>query len=156
MFGFVRNGEIRKAIEEAVGRVAKEHRRALRERLEGFQSVEALQAKILSLRENIETLKIEKARKQEEYDRREREVEHKVGLERKRQEFESEATKREVRLEVREENLDADRKRFEEQMKFERERLEKQVDALNSLVEKLLVRLPSAEIFAEQRRPAGP
>ena len=42
------------------------------------------------LRRDIEQLKIEKARREEESAAKEREIEHKVGLERKRQEFERE------------------------------------------------------------------
>ena len=40
----------------------------------------------LALQQEIETLKIEKGRREEEFQKREREVEHKIGLERTRQE----------------------------------------------------------------------
>src|SRR5271169_867147 len=67
---------------------------------------------IKKLKEELETLKIEKGRKEEEFAKREREIEHKVGLERKRQEFEITQAKREALVGVREENLAAEKKRF--------------------------------------------
>jgi hypothetical protein len=80
---------------------------------------------LAKLREEIETLKIEKGRREEEFAKREREIEHKVGLERKRQEFEIEQAKRETSVKVREENLSADRKRFEGEVKYLHEMAEK-------------------------------
>ncbi len=100
------------------------------------------------LNEEIETLRIEKARKEEEFNKREREVEHKVGLERKRQEFEITQAKRETVVEVREENLEADKDRFKAEMDFQRKRLEGEVESLRDLVTEMMKRLPSAEIYA--------
>jgi hypothetical protein len=97
----------------------------------------------------IEDLKIERDRRQEEYDRREREVEHKVGLERKRQEFEIVQTKRETTVQVREENLEADKERFKAEMEFQRKHLEDEIGSLRELVNNMMKRLPSAEIFAK-------
>lgn len=56
-----------------------------------------------------------------------REVEHKVGLERKRQEFEIQQAKRETEVKVREENLAADKERFKAEMNFQREHLQSEI-----------------------------
>lgn len=91
-------------------------------------------ATLAQLREEIETLRIEKGRREEEFAKQSREVEHKVGLERKRQEFEVSSAKREATLSVREENLKADRARFEEQMKFQTKRFEEEVGYLKTML----------------------
>lgn len=127
-------------------------REALTDALEEMQpeeSVSGLSKKISDQRKELETLKIEKARREEEFEKREREIEHKVGLERTRQEFEMEQAKREATVTVREENLSADRKRFEEQMKFQEERFTKEVGYLKEMLEAIVQRLPSAEFTAD-------
>lgn len=101
------------------------------------------QAEALKLREEIQTLTIERDRKQEEFDRREREVRHETGLLRKQVETETELATKEALLKVREENLSADRKRFEEQMKFTTARFEKEVEYLHKTIGKVLERLPN-------------
>jgi multidrug resistance efflux pump len=105
--------------------------------------------RLAELRKKISDLEIDHARKKEEWDRREREVEHKVGLERKRQEFEIEQAKRETQTSVREENLKADKERFKSEMDFQRARLEEEVKSLRDLVAEMMKRLPSAEIYAD-------
>ncbi len=123
---------------------------AVKEAVEEALKVKGGDAEKLSdLKKSIAQLEIDRDKKQEGFDRREREVEHKVGLERKRQEFEIEQAKRETVTKVREENLAADKERFAAEMKFQRERLEGEVNALRTLVEQLLERVPSAQIFAE-------
>lgn len=96
---------------------------------------------LLKLREEIETLKIGKARLEEENARAMREVEHKVGLERKRQEFEVDAAKREVTLKVREENLQADQRRFKDQMEFHEKRFSEEVGYLKGMLGQVLTKL---------------
>jgi hypothetical protein len=117
--------------------------------LEASQTIKEF-ASLKQLREQIETLTIEKNRREEDFSRREREVEHKVGLERKRQEFEISQAKRETSVTLREENLKADRARFEEQMKFHDERFSTEVGYLKDMVGQMLKRLPSTEIFLEK------
>src|SRR5207245_968830 len=92
-------------------RVARETvERIVKAALSDAETALATSGKLSKLREELETLRIEKARKEEEFTRKEREIEHKVGLERKRQEFEIEQAKRETSVTVREENLsDRDR-----------------------------------------------
>lgn len=106
-------------------------------------------ADVQRLREEVETLKIEKLRLVEEQDTRWREVEHKVGLERMRQEFEAEqkmseieVAKREALVEVREENLAAEREAFEKQLRFITERMTAETDTLQKLMGQILERLP--------------
>lgn len=132
---------LRSLWDEAVSKVNDE--------LQGIKSLRDLSAKVKAAREELETLKIEQARKDEEFERREREIEHKVGLERTRQEFEIEQAKREATVAVREENLDADRRRFEEQMKFQEERFTKEVGYLKEMLTEIVQRLPSAEFTAD-------
>ena len=84
---------------------------------------------------------IEFDREQEKWDREKREVEHMVGLQRKRGEFETEAAGREATLSVREENLKADKERFEEHVKFIEARFDQQFESLNGLMEKFLERM---------------
>lgn len=128
---------VRKAVEDIVSRSLQDANSAL-----------AMSGQIVRLREELETLRIEKARKDEEHAKREREVEHKVGLERKRQEFEMEQAKREATVSVREENLKADRTRFEEQLKFHETRFTAEVGYLKDMITEVMKRLPSAEIVA--------
>lgn len=98
---------------------------------------------IVTLKKRIADLHIEEDRIKEDQDRERREVEHMVGLERKRQEFEVDQAKRETKVELREVALEEQRKRFEEQMKFIENRLAKEVQYLkDDIVKALLERLP--------------
>jgi hypothetical protein len=101
---------------------------------------------IVRLKKDLTALEIQKDRETETHEREKREVEHMVGLEKKRQSFEVDAAKRDVKLTVREENLKEDRKRFEEEMKFTRERFEKEVGYLQSLMKEVLERLPTVTV----------
>ena len=134
--------ELERAVAGAVKQITGQAEAEAKTFLAKYKSVAELSAA-------IEDLKIEKGRREEEYARREREVEHKVGLERKRQEFEIAQAKRETTVAVREENLKADKERFKAEMDFQRKRLEEEVSSLRELVQKMMERLPSAEIYAE-------
>jgi hypothetical protein len=113
---------------------------------EANQEAVKLTDDIVRLKKDLTELEIQKDREQETHDREKREVEHMVGLEKKRQTFEVESAKRDVKLTVREENLKEDRKRFEEEMKFTRERFEKEVGYLQSLMKEVLERLPTVTV----------
>ncbi len=117
--------------------------RRIESELSGIKSVSDLSDRVKSLREKISKLEIEKSQKDEEFARREREIEHKVGLERKRQEMELAAGTREAKLSVREENLKADRERFTEQMKFHDERFTAEVGYLKDMIGTIMERLPN-------------
>lgn len=112
---------------------------------------------IESLEQEISKLKIEKSVKEEEFARHERDVTHKLGLERMRQEQDAEASKKLMQLEVREQNLSAEEKRFKDQLKFEREHLQDQIKNLNVLVEKVFEKLPqvSHEYKTIERRASN-
>ena len=139
----------KRSFEKQVARIAEDAERRIADELKGIKSVTDLSGKVKELRQQIETLEIEKARREEDGKRREREIEHKIGLERKRQEFELESGKKDAILKVREENLSADKKRFEEQMKFHEKRFSEEVTYLKDMVSEVLKRLPSAEFTAD-------
>lgn len=90
-------------------------------------------------------LQIEFDKEKEKHAREKREVEHLVGLERKRSEFEREAAVTEAKVAVREENLSAEQKRFEDQMKFITTRFEKEIEQSKELMMEILTRLPKVE-----------
>jgi hypothetical protein len=130
--------------------VSKEEKEIL-ERLRRFEADEAsrrstLLGQVTDLRAEIETLKIEKGRKQEEHAKEERELRHMIGLEKKRQEFEIAQAKKETALTVREENLTADKKRFAEEMTFQRTRFEEEVKYLKDMMKDILDRLPNVNM----------
>lgn len=144
MFGSPSLKDTERVVRETVERIVKAA-------LSDAETALATSVKVTKLREELETLRIEKARKEEEFAKQQREIEHKVGLERKRQEFEIEQAKRETSVTVREENLSADRKRFEEQLEFHQTRFETEVKYLHEMAEKLMERLPSADIKISRR-----
>src|SRR5688572_22994182 len=139
MFGRNDETSIRKAVVEAVERIIKGA-------LSDAESVLTRLGDLTKLRAEIETLKIEKDRKDEEFARRDREIEHKVGLERARQTQELALGKREATLAAKEEALVADRKRFEDQLAFHEKRFTEEVGYLKNMIGQLAERLPSASI----------
>lgn len=136
----------KKPFTETLARLWEDAMARVQDELKGIKSVTDLAAKVKELRASLETLQIEKARKEEEYARKEREIEHKVGLERQRQEQELANAKREAIVSVREENLKADRDRFEAQMKFQEERFSTEVGYLKDVISDLAQRLPTANL----------
>ncbi len=139
-------------LQEAIGALVSDITATITQDLQGIRSVADLSQRVKELREKAEKLEIEKGRKEEEFQRREREVEHKVGLDRKRQEFEVASAKREAMLSVREENLAADRKRFEEQISFHEERFTQEVGYLKELMTQIMQRLPDVTVTGELKR----
>lgn len=114
-----------------------------------IKDITTLQKEKHQLREELETLQIEKGRREEEFEKKEREIEHKVGLERARQEQEIELAKREAAVTVNEGNLAAEREAFEKQMSFQQKRFEEEVKEQRTLIHEMMKRLPSAEILAQ-------
>lgn len=102
----------------------------------------SLSDQVKKLREEIATLEINKGKLQEAHARQLREVEHKVGLDEKRQEFERTRAVRDAELAVREEALADKQQRFEDEMTFQRERFETEVGYLHKMVDEVLERLP--------------
>lgn len=100
-------------------------------------------------------LQITLDRVKEDHERETREIEHKVGLQKKKQTFEVDAAKREAIVTVREENLDAKEKRFDEHVKFIEDRFDQQFDALRELTNKILDRMPETKQLIHVGAPNG-
>ena len=151
------NGEV---IEDAVRMAAEDVRKRTASELRAILSNArkdrsyALQA--IDLRGEIETLKIEKATIKEEHSRKDREIEHKVGLQRTRQTMEVEIAKRETTVQVREENLVAQEDRFKEHMDFLTGRLEGEVKYQREMIADMIERMPSAKILANLSNVPAP
>ena len=147
MFWSTTETRIKKTVETLFRRVLEDAETTLGK----IGTISDLNSLTKNLREQLEIAKIESNRITEDWARKEREIEHKVGLERTRQKFEVENSKREATVTVREENLTADRSRFEEQMKFQQERFTEEVKYLKDMVGQVLKRLPSAQIYTEMK-----
>jgi hypothetical protein len=132
---------VQSAIERAQIRVGNELRGVIRD----VEQADALKKEIVDLQITRDKMK-------ETFDRREREIEHLIGLERRRQEQEMANAIREAKIEVAQQNLEADKARFKAEMDFQRERLTGEVDSLRKMVEQLLQAIPSATIFADIRK----
>lgn len=111
------------------------------------------------LREQVETLKVEKGRLVEENDRKIRETEHATGLLRKQTEQDIANARRDTELRVREENLAADKKRFSDEMEFQRKHLQGEVDRVGRILGQILERLPAINVEltggVSTRKPAA-
>lgn len=101
---------------------------------------------IIDLKKKIADLEISQAKKQEDFDRRDRELTHMIGLEKKRQEVEVEQAKKEATLAVREANLAADRKRFEDTIATNKKALEDGFGYMRDVLGKVLDRLPTVTV----------
>lgn len=114
-----------------------------------------LSEKILGLKKQVVELEIQRDKKQEEFDRRDRELTHMIGLEKKRQEVETKQAATAAGLTVREENLKADKDRFDKEMKFREERFTEEVGYLKGMVAQILERLPTVNVDRQIKEPAG-
>lgn len=116
---------------------------AQRKRLQRATEVED---EINGLKKELVQVEIQRDKQREDHAREERELKHMIGLEKKRQEFETDHSKRDAVLTVREENLATDRNRFEEQMKFNTDRFKEEVVYLKDMVGQVLDRLPKVTV----------
>lgn len=112
---------------------------------EGYGRAQKLEKEISTLKRELTAKQIEFDRELEKWDREKREVEHMVGLQRKRSEFDAEAAGREAKLAVREENLAAQEKRFEEHVAFIEKRFDQQFGSLEKLTGQILERMPTTK-----------
>lgn len=119
---------------------------ALKGEREALREEAALADSIQTLKVKVEDLKIEKGRLTEEHAREKREVEHMVGLEKNRQKVEMEQATRDAKLTVREENLAADKDRFDKHVEFIEERFGEEVGYLKDLMGQVLGRLPTVSV----------
>lgn len=138
----------RETISQVVGEAV---RKALASATDGVRDALKLGTQVDTLKKQIADLEISKSKKEEEFAREKREVEHMVGLERKRSEFEKEAAKREATLSVREENLKAERKRFEDQMAFHDKRFTEEVGYLKEMIGRVLEAIPNVGTEPKKR-----
>lgn len=136
----------KRRVAEAVKDAMEMERQASEKRLGKWKG---LHEEVAKLTEQVEALKIEKERIEEGHKRREREIEHKLGLHKQQVEHEKKYAAEMAKVEVDRANLDQDKARFGEQMEFMQERFEKEVKHQRSLMEQMIQRLPSAEIFAD-------
>lgn len=111
-----------------------------------LEKVSAYSAEVIALKKQIANLEIEKSQKEESFARQERELRHMIGLEKKRQEVEIEQARKETSLSVREGNLAADKKRFEEQLTFNTKRFETMEVYLKEMMQSILERLPNVNV----------
>ncbi len=143
--------EIKKAVEDAVLGLWSDEEKKLKHRIAKLREVSQLEGLIRVLKENLTDLQIKKSKDDEAFERRERELKHKVGLEKTRQVQELELAKREAKLEAGEGNLGQERKLFDERMKLQTDRLED----MNGILLQLMERLPSANIEIKHRVKSG-
>lgn len=113
---------------------------------DAIDQARALISEKLDLAAEVEQLKIEKSRKEEEFARERRELEHSTGLHRKQSEWERKQAVEEAKITVREENLSAERKRFEDQISFHKEQIKAEVDRMEKLIAGLMERLPTVTV----------
>ena len=111
-----------------------------------------LPGQIVKLKTQISDLEVQRSRREEEVARQERELKHMIGLEKKRQEWEIEVAKKDTSLTVREGNLAAAQKRFEEQLAFNTDRFEKMESYLKDMMSNILERLPNVNVELRRRR----
>lgn len=110
------------------------------------REVIGLQDRVKDLQEAITELEITKSQLEESHARQLREVEHKIGLDRKRSEQEADLAKKDAVLAVREENLSHERETFKKEMAFMRSRMEAEVSAMQTLMGQILERLPTVTV----------
>ena len=137
------------------------HERELIDRLRsigGSGETAALTDEVLTLKREIADLEVGKSKLTEEFGKRERELRHMIGLEKNRQEQERQqaviALKQAsvaAKLEVREENLAADKRRFEEQLAFNTERFSTMEKYLKDMLSDILQRLPNVSMNIKRK-----
>ena len=153
MFGFGKQDVDRERILDRIAATVREViNGAASETADKLREVSKLSGTVDALKKQVTDLEIQRDKKQEEYARREREVEHMVGLERKRAEFERESAAREATLRVREENLKADRDRFEAQMEFQNTRFTAEVGYLKEMIGRVLEAIPNVAPVTKARK----
>lgn len=119
---------------------------ALRGERKAVSELSGLEERIVALKRQVSDLEISRDKKQEDFDRRERELTHMIGLEKKRQEVELKQASQAATLAVREENLKAEKGQFEAQMKFRETRFDSEVKYLQELMSQILERLPTVTV----------
>lgn len=99
-------------------------------------------AELNTLRQQVETLKLEKDRLVESNDRKIRETEHAVGLLKQKNEQDTANAIREAELKVREDNLSIEQERFKADMDFRTKHMAEEMDRFEGVLQQVLERLP--------------
>lgn len=105
-----------------------------------------LAEQVVSLKQQVTELEIQKSKKDEDFARQQREIDHKIGLERKRAEQDNKNAIAEAKLAVREANLDEEKTRVQEQMDFMEKRLNQELDSMRHMTEKVMDFIPKVEV----------
>jgi hypothetical protein len=120
---------------------------------ESLVEIDALQENIKALKSQVSDLEIQKSEKTEAFEKRERELTHKIGLERKRQQQESkhnkdelELAKREAKIEAEEKALEGKQAAFEERMQVVQESFKRELKSQEYLLSEILDRLPTVKV----------
>lgn len=142
-------GQERKALTEAIADL-KRTVADLRIEREAEERAGGLAKDASRLRQEVENLKVEKSRLTEGHEREKREVEHLVGLQKRRGEWEASKAAEEARLEVQKGNLTAEQARFEKEMDFMRGRMETEISSLREMYAAVLERLPTVTVDLEK------
>lgn len=114
-----------------------------------------LSTRVVELQRQKTKLEIELDRVKETHAREQREIDHKLGLHRTQVTQEIELAKREQVVTLREEALSKQQERFEEEMKFTRERMQGEIDRLSGLTTEILERLPVVKFERSIRETVG-
>jgi hypothetical protein len=140
MFGFgaKQKEALERAVKEQVGEIVGNALADATAGLGKLKQIGTLEKKVVSLKEELRDLEIGKKAVEADHAEETREIEHKIGLEKKRQEFETDTAKREAIVAVKEENLEADKARFENQMEFIQNRFSEEVGYLKEIVGQVL------------------
>lgn len=118
-------------------------------RLDELRKAGTLSKQVRNLKEQLADLEIKKAKKEEAYARKERELEHKVGLHMAQVKHEIDVAKKETELKFKGDALTADKKRFEDQMKFHQSRFDEEISGLKAILAEVIKRLPDASFTAD-------
>lgn len=148
MLGQRRDEQVQKILEQI--EEVKRELASLKGERRSQRSARNLEEEISRLRKELVDTQIEKDRVDEEHEKRERETRHKVGLakigfeeEKKRHEKDIEVSKKEARLEIREQNLVEAEKQFKDRVAFLTQRFEKESEQREEFMRALLDRLPN-------------
>lgn len=114
--------------------------------LKETSSARRLQTQLTKLKEEIADAEINRSKQAEEFARERREIEHHVGLERERTTLEIEQGKQQAKLDVREENLWAEKDRFEDHMKFYKEQMDAHIADVKTILTEVMTRVPTVTV----------
>lgn len=107
-----------------------------------LKSMVDLSSTVDKLQKELAKVKNEKSSIEEGFARTQREIEHKLGLERARQSQELELATREAKLKAKEDNLQSERDLFKKEMDFRQNRFMEEVTYQRGLSEQLLSVIP--------------